>query len=638
MQNVYSFLADSAKSYPNKVCIADKDREWTFSEVHRMAIRLAGDLRCYNVATGDRVLIFLENSIEYVVALFSIFYTGAIAVPVNKDVTIDNLCHIINETKPKTAISNEMLSTKLENSDHAHDYMLLKVECTLLLLAEEAALPTALPTALPAALPTALPTALQAALPTAIPKALPTTLPAALQAALPAALPAAVGVLVVQEATAACEEALPVNECVTAMLIYTSGTTRLPKGVTLTHKNLFANTESILQYLKLTSDDSVLATISFTYSYGNSILLTHIKSGGTIIIENRSAFPVIILEQLKNTRVTGFSTLGSYLNRLLKLDTMKPGLNGTTGPFGLPDLCDTSDSGGTTGPFGLPDIRDTSDSDVTTGSFGLSDLRDTSDSGGTTGPFGLPDLCETSDSGGPFKHLRYVTLAGERTSHEDIMKLNALAPHVKIFNMYGQTEAAARLSYLEPEMLFKKTGSIGRGIPGVKLRVVAEDGRDVVPGETGEIIAYGDNIMKGYWNNEDGTREVIRDGWLYTGDIAEIDTDGYIYIKGRRDDIIKHLGYRISPCEIEAVINSCDNVIESAVVGIYDGNSMKIKAFVVTGGRSPVADLILTNIRKTLPPFKRPHIIEFVRELPKTANGKIMRSALRDIKSSINTK
>jgi long-chain acyl-CoA synthetase len=198
--------------------------------------------------------------------------------------------------------------------------------------------------------------------------------------------------------------------------------------------------------------------------------------------------------------------------------------------------------------------------------------------------------------------------------------------------MYGQTEASARLSYLEPELIFKKVGSVGKGMPGVTLRVATEDGREAIAGELGEIIASGENIMKGYWNNEADTKSVIKDGWLYTGDLAVRDEEGYIYVKGRKDDIIKHLGHRISPMEIEAAINSCKKVLESAVIGIENKDGMQIKAFIVLENSLAGNQDINSHIRKLLPAFKRPQIIEFVDELPRTATGKIKRSVLRKVK------
>lgn len=184
-------------------------------------------------------------------------------------------------------------------------------------------------------------------------------------------------------------------------------------------------------------------------------------------------------------------------------------------------------------------------------------------------------------------------------------------------------------AFLDPNLIFIKAGSIGKGIPGVTLRVVTEDGMEAPAGEIGEIIASGDNIMKGYWNDETETRSVIKEGWLYTGDLAIKDEDGYIYVKGRKDDIIKYLGHRISPVEIEAAINSCEHVLNSAVIGEKNNDKMQIKAFIVPKDDMASIEDINAHLRKLLPAFKRPHMIRFISELPRTNNGKIKRSELR---------
>ena len=119
--------------------------------------------------------------------------------------------------------------------------------------------------------------------------------------------------------------------------------------------------------------------------------------------------------------------------------------------------------------------------------------------------------------------------------------------------MYGQTEATARLSWLPPEFMKEKRAQWAKGIPGVELKVVNEKGKKIKPGETGEVIARGDNIMMGYFADEEGTKNAIRNGWLYTGDLGTVDEDGYIYLTARSKEIIKVRGKRISPKEIEAV-------------------------------------------------------------------------------------
>lgn len=130
-----------------------------------------------------------------------------------------------------------------------------------------------------------------------------------------------------------------------------------------------------------------------------------------------------------------------------------------------------------------------------------------------------------------FPYLRYVQQAGGHLAPQFIRELRGALPHTQIFVMYGQTEATARLSYVPPELLEKKIGSIGRGIPGVRLRVLNEWGDEVRPGEVGEIVAEGSNITQGYWRAPEESAISFRGGKLYTGDLATMDNDGYIYIR-----------------------------------------------------------------------------------------------------------
>jgi long-chain acyl-CoA synthetase len=492
MYNIFSFLQDSTTLYPDKVYVVDKGTEFTYSEIYNKSITLAGLMSEAGLKSGDRVLIYLDNSAEYIAAFFGVLLANCIVVPINKNINIDTIKYIIADTAPKLIITNAVFMKRLQEGKVGFEEVnIIDID--------------------------------------------------RLREDKPAYNP---------DLTRKLTE----DGDLPALILYTSGTTRMPKGVTLTHKNLTANTESIVQYLGLTEEDSLLAVVNFSYSYGNSLMLTHTKAGGKIIIENRVSYPIKVIEQIYASKATGFSTVGSYINILLKQEVLK--------------------------------------------AFHL-------------------------------KYLQYITFAGESTSFDDIAKLKDMAPHIKIFVMYGQTEASARLSYMEPDLLFKKVGSIGKGIPGVTLRVVTEDGKDAAANEIGEIIAFGENIMKGYWNNEADTKSVVKDGWLYTGDLAVTDQDGYIYVKGRKDDIIKHLGHRISPVEIEAAINCCEQVLESAVIGIENNDSMQIKAFVVLKNSLAGIQDINAHVRKFLPAFKRPQIIEFVNELPRTANGKIIRSKLR---------
>ncbi|MBT2990451.1 MAG: acyl--CoA ligase [Candidatus Thiodiazotropha sp. (ex Ctena orbiculata)] len=341
-----------------------------------------------------------------------------------------------------------------------------------------------------------------------------------------------------------------------ASIIYTSGTTGHPKGVTLSHGNLYANIESILAYLELSAGDSILNVLPFYYSYGNSILHTHLTIGAALILENSLLYPHRVMEKMAAEAVSGFSGVPSTFALLL--------------------------------------------SRVNLEDYDLSKLR-------------------------------YITQAGGAMAPALADRLATALPHTELFIMYGQTEASARLTYLPPSMLDKKRGSIGKAIANTTIEVRNKAGEIAAPGETGEICAHGDNIMQGYWKDEEKTDQVLKDGWLYTGDLAHTDSDGYLYIDGRSSDMIKSGANRISPKEIEEVIQEIADVQEVAVVGSPDELLGEvIKAYVVPKKGSDLKQMTIQHhCKNNLAIYKIPKSIEFIEELPKTASGKIQKFMLK---------
>lgn len=492
LDNLYEFFHNSYEKYPNNYYVFDQ-KYWTYDEVYQCINSMTVILTKNRIKVNDKVILYMENSIEYIISYFAILYLGATVVPITISSTFENISNIVDDCKPVLVLTSESLFSHIKNTE-----LVNKTDIKSISIKE-------------------------------------------------------IGRTDYVES----------QQCKTgqlAMIIYTSGTTNEAKGVMLTHKNLIANTEAILDYLRLDNSDSTLATLPFTYSYGNSILLTHTKASGLLYL-SRAAYPQAILSLLKKENITGFSTVGSYLNILLKQENFTPEI---------------------------------------------------------------------------FGKLRYITLAGEHTAKSDLIKLKDIDKDLKIYVMYGQTEASARLTYLEPSMLYKKIGSVGKPIKNVTLKIIDEDGKEVECGESGEIIVKGENIMAGYLNKPDETKEVLKNGWLYTGDIAYKDSDGYIYITGRKNDIIKYFGYRISPMEIENYINMHANILESAVVAYHNEDNVKIAAVIVLkDDKLDISDLSKT-LKKSLPLYKIPSIFHVVDQLPKTSNGKIKRGELKEmLKKSI---
>ncbi len=230
-----------------------------------------------------------------------------------------------------------------------------------------------------------------------------------------------------------------------------------------------------------------------------------------------------------------------------------------------------------------------------------------------------------------FAALRHVQQAGGKLADRYIEDLRSILPEeTRLFISYGQTEATARLSYLPPEKLQIKAGSIGKGIPGVTLRVVNQTGKDAKQGEIGEIVAEGDNVAAGYLL-ADPAKNPFRNGKLHTGDLGYADDDGYIYIVGREKDFIKPSGYKVMSATIEQVLLEIPEIADAAVVGIpHEQLGEGAKAYIVQKEHDTLLpDNILDYCKMKLPAYAVPCSIEFMDSLPKNASGKIQKKLLK---------
>lgn len=236
----------------------------------------------------------------------------------------------------------------------------------------------------------------------------------------------------------------------------------------------------------------------------------------------------------------------------------------------------------------------------------------------------------------PGKHalasLRYLTQAGGAMSPALTRRLHEALPAPRLYVMYGQTEATSRISWLPPERLQEKLGSVGIPVAHVRWKIVREDGSEVAAGVSGEVCVRGPSLMLGYWQNPSATEIALRDGWLHTGDLGYLDMEGYLFLQGRRSDMIKTGAHRVHPTDVEEVIAEMPGIREVAVVGIDDElMGQVIKAFVVAGELPPRAeDRIKAHCRARLAPYKIPRHITFVDALPRTASGKVRRIQLME--------
>lgn len=504
---VHGLLDARADRRPDAVALTHGDLHLTYAELDARAARTAAFLVDRGVRRGDRVALLMENSFDYVAAFFGTLRAGACAVALN------------HANKPKThalLLRDSGAAGLLTRGREARDLPEIIAGCPdLRFVVTDKRNP-------------------KWELPSTCDQLTPTDV-----------------------AAAPDFTRVNVNSDDLAAILYTSGSTGLPRGVTLTHGNLTANTEQILAYLPLDETDAVCCVLPFHYSFGNSLLLTHTAVGGRVVIDNRFAFPQMVLETLEAERCTGFSGVPSHYAIL------------------------TAKS----------------------------------------------DFLER-----PHAHLRYLTQAGGAMSPALQRKIReALPERIRLYVMYGQTEASARLSWLPPERLADKYGSIGISIPGVDLRVLRPDGNECDVDEPGEIVASGPNIMRGYWHDPDETAEVLFPDGLHTGDLAYRDADGYLFIVDRVKNMIKAGANRVSAKEIEETILELDGVVEACVIGVPDellGEA--IEAWVVPGDGVPLDERgVLRHCLANLAPFKVPRAVHFVEGLPKSSSGKILKSELR---------
>jgi len=229
--------------------------------------------------------------------------------------------------------------------------------------------------------------------------------------------------------------------------------------------------------------------------------------------------------------------------------------------------------------------------------------------------------------------LRLIQQAGGKLPPVLIEELLAARPTAQLFVMYGQTEATARLSYLPPDKLAEKLGSIGKGIPGVQLRVRGEDGNPVAPGERGEIYATGASISPGYHEDPEGSRARFTPNGLRTGDLAVVDEDGYIFIVDRRDDFIKSWGHRVSSQEVEAAALRMRQLVSVAVIGIPDDEAGEAVTLFATArpGAEVTPEDVLAVCRRHLPKHMVPRSVLLMDALPLNASGKIAKPRLREM-------
>ncbi|MDA8138772.1 MAG: AMP-binding protein [Desulfobacteraceae bacterium] len=515
---VNGFLENSAARRPDKVALICGPDRLTYRDLNAAADRLAAALVRRGTARHDRVIIFMDNSVEAVIALFGILKAGCAFIIVHAAMKARKLNYIIKDSGASALIAH---------SDKAGvvDAALIGCDGVRNLIW--------------------------------VPGDIQPTDPKYLESALCLSWAA---LLNKSESKLAERQSRNIDQDIAA-IIYTSGSTGEPKGVVSAHCNMVAAVRSITTYLENIEEDVILNALPLSFDYGLYQVLMAVAFGGTVVLERSFSFPYKIMETLQRERVTGFPIVPTMIAMLLQMEDLSI--------------------------------------------FDLSSLR-------------------------------YISNTAAALPVAHIKKMQALFPQVKIFSMYGLTECK-RVSYLPPEYLNTKPGSVGIPIPNEEVFIVDESGREVGTKEIGELVVRGANVMRGYWNAPQATEKVFRAGsrfgevLLYTGDLFRRDEEGFLYFVARKDDMIKCRGERISPREIENIICELDGVAEAAVIGVPDeflGNA--IQAYVVKRKNAKITENdVIKFCSKNLEPFMVPKSVTFLEAFTKTPSGKIDKKQLR---------
>jgi acyl-CoA synthetase (AMP-forming)/AMP-acid ligase II len=342
----------------------------------------------------------------------------------------------------------------------------------------------------------------------------------------------------------------------TATIMYTSGTTGLPKGAIMSNKNIFTNARNCGAMLNYKEEDITLIAVPLFHVTGlNSQLAAMVYVGGTCVIL-KAYKTADMIEAIERHKITVLFNVPTMYVLMLINETLKS--------------------------------------------------RDISS-------------------------VRLAAYGGAPMDRDTIVALKDRFG-MDLYNAYGLTESSSLTTVLPACDAVRKAPSVGLPVPGVKLRVIDEEGKEVPPGEPGELLIKGPNIVKGYFNKPEATRNALVEGWLYTGDVARMDEEGYVFIVDRKKDMIVRGGENIYSIEVESAVNAHPKVLESAVVPEpHHIFGEVVKAFVVLRpGEDGTPEEIMDFCRQNIADYKVPARVVFLNELPRNPGGKVLKDQLRE--------
>ncbi|MFX0078390.1 MAG: long-chain fatty acid--CoA ligase [Candidatus Hermodarchaeota archaeon] len=500
---LWEFLAHSAKNRPQQTAVIHNDQRISYSELNLSSQKFALALDQLEVKKGDRVALFLHNVPEYIISYYGALRQGAVIVPLNPLIKEEEFSTIFSSTLPKILVLDEALFSVATPSLNEFS----KVDTISVGSKEESE-----------------------------------------------RIQSFDSLLTRQEGQFKKVETNP-NDL--AVIQYTGGTTGVPKGAMLSHRNLVVNALQNCVWFNWTDQEVVMGTLPLYHSWGACVNMNSVFFvGATLLLFTRFSIDEG-LETLQREKATVW--------------------------------------------YGPPTLFAMLVNDPNFSNYDLSSLR-------------------------------YVKIGAAPIPEEIRRQWVALTGGVSMVLGYGLTETCPEAISSPPDDI--RPGTVGIPIIDTDAKIVdIETGRtELPPGESGELILYGPQVMQGYWKDPAQTKFALRDGWLFTGDMASIDKDGYVTILDRLKNTIKYKGYTVFPAEVENVLYKHPSVRECCVVGKPDSFAGEIpKAFIVLKeGQNPTPEEIIEFCQNRIAPFKRIREVEFVDSLPKTAVGKILARELRE--------
>jgi long-chain acyl-CoA synthetase len=494
-------LRRGREQYPDRPALLFEEQRWSYAQVDEITDRMAAALLRLGVQPGDRVALLFGNVPEIVYSYYACFKIGAVAVPLNARLKAPELEYILEHSGVRLLLGHQDLFQSLWSKG------------------------------------TGLPSVQSVYLAGDSP-----------------APPGACSFAELMEQPADGYTFPTVNEDAAAAILYTSGTTARPKGVTHSHRTLQRTIDCYVTHTGLSHEDVVGLFLSVCHIFGFALLLLPaMRTGASVLLLPRFE-PEEVLRSLQQHQVTMLGGLPVMYNALVNSPAAA--------------------------------------------------------------------ACELNS-------LKFC-LAGGDAAPTELQRRFQATFGVELTEGCGMTEVVPYC--LNPAYSAKQPGSIGQAAPGIRLRLVDDEGRDVPPGQVGEVLVQGAACMVGYWNDPEATAATLQDGWLHTGDLGRQDEDGCTWFVGRKKEIIIRGGSNISPLEVEEALYQHPAVREAGVVGAPDpawGEIVQAYVSLKNGALATEAEL-KEFLQGRLAAYKVPEGIAFLPELPKGATGKIHRKTLRD--------